>query len=95
MPVQLRNEEGAIWETADVKSAFEAAHDDKSIWKISWQEGDHRIRLVRAIHGSPLWSYEPIPIPDEVIRHRLEMERITNWDPDDDISLGSKGTPGE
>lgn len=66
MPVQLRNEDGATWEVADVKTAFETADTDVSIWKISWSEGDHRIRLVRFIlECSPsghknAWRYEPL-----------------------------------
>lgn len=73
MEVQLRNDDGATWEVGSVKEAFEAANEDDTIWKISWAEGDHRIRLVRPhtlngdgnINWDGGWLYEPIEIPNE------------------------------
>lgn len=72
MSVQLRNHDGATWEVDTVKQAFETAINDASIWKISWSEGDNRIRLVRHTTEDEVgtfqtlsqWMYEPIFSPD-------------------------------
>jgi len=47
MEIQLRTHEGDLPRVSSLKEAFEAAEQDPEIWKISWTEGDHRIRLVR------------------------------------------------
>lgn len=57
--IQLRDSEGGIREVDTFKEAFEAAKEDRSIWKISWPEDDNRIRLVRGEDG---WVYEPIVV---------------------------------
>lgn len=58
--VQIRNMSGATIQVESVKRAFEIASIDEEVWKISWAEGDHRIRLVRQVDESePRWKRKP------------------------------------
>jgi hypothetical protein len=57
MEVQTRSEETGLGRHDTLGSAMEAARLDPTIWKISFDLGMERVRLVRDGNG---WVYEPI-----------------------------------
>ena len=61
--VQLRSEETGIQFTDSLEEAFEIAKKDKTIWKISIQVGEERLRLV-AKYGN--WVVEQME--DEIAK---------------------------
>jgi len=54
---QTRSENTGIVQHCSLHDAFLHAEKDKSVWKISWSEGESRIRLVKTGDG---WNYEPL-----------------------------------
>lgn len=63
--VQVRFISGECRMLESVKEAFQLAEQEPDIWKISWAEGDHRVRLVRQNEYyqdavKPIWLYEPL-----------------------------------
>jgi len=60
--IQTRSETTGMAYHKTFDAAFKAAEKDKTIWKISWGDGDNRIRMVRDRNA---WKYEPIELPDD------------------------------
>lgn len=64
--VQTRSEDTGLQHFASVRDAIEAAERDETIWKISFNLGAERIRLVKQTLYSSAhvkvfwWKYEPI-----------------------------------
>jgi hypothetical protein len=54
---QTRSNNGSLNYFASLKEAFRAAEEDNGIWKISWDDGEDRVRMVR--EGN-LWKFEPL-----------------------------------
>ena len=52
MEVQVRSEETGIWSFSTIREALDAAKDDLTIWKISFDiESGERVRLVKNDNG--------------------------------------------
>lgn len=65
--IQTRSEENGINHHRTVKEAFAAAEKDLTIWKVSFDVGRERVRLVRSstkfgigTTDANAWIYEPI-----------------------------------
>ena len=63
--VQVRSEETGIREYPTVLEAFNAAEDDKTIWKISFSLGEERVRFIRDENQLDNWRHEPL-ITEEI-----------------------------
>lgn len=96
MDVQLRTLDGDLRIVASVNEAFEAAKADRSIWKISWSEGEDRIRLVCGgwVNDEPCWVYDPMktyieealgPLHKAMLRHLSSSETDSPEDVTDDM----------
>ena len=58
MEIQVRSRDGSLGYVNTVHEAFTLAEHNKAIWKISWSEGDLRVRFVRASAND--WRYDPM-----------------------------------
>jgi hypothetical protein len=59
--IQTRSEETGLREHNTLQAAFLTAACDPTIWKISFDLGSERVRLVkRDIVSKEYWIYEPI-----------------------------------
>ncbi len=61
--VQTRSEEGGLNYFKSVKEAFDYAEEHRDVWKISWSQGDERLRFIRNPNWNKkpsLWGFEPI-----------------------------------
>lgn len=77
--VQTRSGTNDLAYFATVAEAFAHARDDGSVWKISWTEGDYRIRMIRSVVRDGGWDYRPFLEEFENLVSGTPASEICGW----------------
>jgi len=65
LSVQTRNDRGELKYFNSLREAFEYANEHRDVWKVSFDFGHERVRLVRDEEYSSQFVYDPLELPQE------------------------------